>query len=217
MSPDAQSTLTPFAARIYGTATIAAPLLLLASTLAFVTEGEGINEGVLGGTIGVWSAFAFAVAFVGILRLIEPSAPRAAAALTVLALIGFTAGVAFNVDAIYVALIPELTVERLNDAMTGGDAIAILAFLPWGWFVPLTFVLTGVMLWRTHTVAPWSGILLIIGGILFVASRPERINALALTGDVVLVVALAPIGWAMLTGLRTARPAGIATATATPE
>jgi len=217
MSPDAQSTLTPFAARIYGTATIAAPLLLLASTLAFVTEGEGINEGVLGGTIGVWSAFAFAVAFVGILRLIEPSAPRAAAALTVLALIGFTAGVAFNVDAIYVALIPELTVERLNDAMTGGDAIAILAFLPWGWFVPLTFVLTGVMLWRTHTVAPWSGILLIIGGILFVASRPERINALALTGDVVRVVALAPIGWAMLTGLRTARPAGIATATATPE
>ncbi|MGD9890725.1 MAG: hypothetical protein AB7R89_09035 [Dehalococcoidia bacterium] len=217
MNRDTRTTLTPFAARVYGVATILAPLLLLASTVAYITAGEGINEGVLGGTIGVWSAFAMTIAFVGILRLLEPRAPRAAVTLTVIALIGWAAGIAFNIEAIYVALIPELTVERLNDAMTGGDAIAWLAFLPWGWFAPLTFVLSGIFLWRTHTVAPWTGILLIIGGVLFVTARPARIDVLAVTGDIVLVLALAPIGWSMFVGRRLAGSAAMATATAAPE
>lgn len=196
---DTGGSLSPFAARVFGIAIIVGPLLLLASTVAYVTAGEGVNEGVLGGTVGVWSVLALGIAFVGLLRLVEPHAPRAAVVLTVIALIGFPAGVAFNVDAVFVGLIPDLR-DEIDDAMTGGDAIAIFAFLPWGLFAPLTLVLTGIVLWRTRAVARWSAILLVAGGVLFVASRPERIDVLAVIADLVIIAGMAPIGWALLSG-----------------
>lgn len=190
-------TLTPFGARVYGIAVIVAPLLFLASTVAYITEGNGINDGVLGGTIGVWSAFASVLAFAGILRLMEPTAPRRAMLLTLLALVAMASGVAFNVQAISLALLGPET--EILDVVEGSDGIAVLAFLPWGLFVPLSFVLTGIALWRTETVPVWSGVLFIAAGVLFVASRPERIDVLAVIGDITMIAAMAPIGWAMLT------------------
>lgn len=198
-------TLTPFAARLYGVAVIVAPLLMLGSTIAYVFAGDGINEGVLGGTVGVWSSFAMAVAFVGILRLLEPRAPRAAPILTLLSVTAFCAGVAFNVQAMYLA---GFGVDFLTEAAEGSaDGIGILAFLPWGWFAPLSMVLVGAFLWRTRTVSWWSGALLIVGGILFVTARPARIEAIAMVGDSALILAMVPIGWAMLTGARAVPPA----------
>jgi hypothetical protein len=210
--------MSPAAAKVYGVAIMLAPLLMLASTIAYVTVGEGINVGVLGGVIGVWAAFALAIGFVGLLRLLEPSAPRAAAVLTVLALTGFTAGAVFNVNAAFDALVgPEL--EAAIDAAIdrgGADAMLILAFLPWGFFGPITMLATGVLLWRTRTTPRWSAALLAAGGVLFVASRPERIDVLALIADGVLVLALLPIGWAMLTRAPSS-PAGDPVRTAAVE
>lgn len=200
MTSNPSGSLGPAAARIYGTAAILAPLFLLASTLAYITAGDGINDGVLGGTIGVWSAFTLAIALVGVLRLLEPAAPKAAPLLTAMAVIAFSGGVAFNISAIYLATFGN---DFMESDLQGGDAIGVLAFLPWGLLTPLTFVLVGILLWRTRTVEWWSGALLIAGGILFVASRPARIDPLAITADLVLVLALAPIGWAMLTRART--------------
>jgi hypothetical protein len=197
--------------RVYGIAMILAPLLFLASTIAFIVEGDGMNEGVLGGTIGVWSVFAILIAFLGLLRLMEPKAPRAAAILTVLACCGFPAGVAFSIDAI---LTGALSVE-VNEAIDAGfdDApIAILAFIPWGWFGPLSFLLVGIMLWRTRAVPTWNGALLAATGVLFVVSRMERLDALAVVSDLVLLAALAPIGWRLLTS---ASPASAAVTPAT--
>lgn len=188
---------TPALAHVYGVAAILAPILLMASTVAFIVAGEGINHGALGGTIGVWSSFALLVGFIGMLRALEPAAPRAAAALTMLAIPGFAAGVAFNVDAIFTAAASPESNSTL-DGVFETQPIAILAFLPWGWFVPLSLALAGIFLWRTRTVPAWNGTLLIAAGVLFVASRPERINLLALVSDVVLIAALLPIGWAML-------------------
>lgn len=205
---DSLSSLPTASARVYGTAIVLAPLLLLASSIAYITEGASINDGVLGGTIGVWSVFAFAIAFVGILRVLEPRAPRAAPLLTVLALTGFGAGVAFNVLAILTPVFgPEI--NTFIEDVDGSNAIAILAFLPWGWFAPLTFVLTGIMLWRTGTFARSVAGLLVVGGVLFIASRPEKIDALALIADTALIAALVPIGWALLTA---GRPVGAAPA-----
>lgn len=187
--------------RVYGVAAILAPLLLMASTIAYIVEGEAINHGTLGGVLGVWSSFALVIAFLGILRLLEPRAPRAASALTVLAATGFSAGVAFNVDAIFAAAAGPNAEGALNTAAES-NPVALLAFLPWGWFVPLSFILIGSFLWRTRTTAWWTGALMIVGGVLFVASRPERINMLALAADGALVLALVPIGWAMLTSRR---------------
>lgn len=212
MNDTTLGTLSPFSARVFGIAAIAAPLLLLASTVAFATDGEGINDGVLGGTIGVWSAFAMAVALVGVLRLLEPRAPRAAPILTALAVTAFSAGVAFNVQAMYLASFDvDFLAEASEGTVEGSDAIGMLAFLPWGWFVPLSLVLTGVFLWRTRTASWWSGALLIVGGVLFVTARPARIEVVAMLGDAALVLALAPIGWAMLTGARTRATTAAAT------
>lgn len=203
---------TPLGARVFGLAAMAAPVLLLASTIAYIVEGEGINHGVLGGTIGVWSCFAFLIALVGVLRQLEARAPRAAPVLTILAITGFAAGVAFNIEAMITASAgPEA--EAALDAAIEAQPVAILALLPWGWFAPLSLILVGIFLWRTRTTAWWTCALLIAGGILFVASRPERINVLAMIADGVLILALVPIGWAMLTSAR--RPAEVPAPTPT--
>jgi uncharacterized membrane protein YgdD (TMEM256/DUF423 family) len=206
--PDDRSAPARPLARVYGIAAILAPLLLLASTIAFITDGEGLNVGVLGGVVGVWSAFAFVIAFVGILRMLEPRAPRAAAIMTVLAMTGFASGVAFDVNAIFDEIVGPVELAAALDAAidAGGTAgLSILAFLPWGFFGPVSMMVIGILLWRTRVTARWSAALLAVGGVLFVASRPERINLLALIADSVLVLALVPIGWSMLTGNDPAR------------
>ncbi|MGP3921025.1 hypothetical protein [Nonomuraea sp. 10N515B] len=190
--------LSPTAARLHGWATIIAPVLLLASTLAFISE-DGINDGVIGGATGVWSTFAFVVAFAGVYRTLEPRLPRIGPIFMALTLIGFTAGTAFNVQAMYYGaygtdLLADISEGRLPEAPTVG----IFAFLPWGLLAPATLVATGILLWVTRSVPMWSAALLILGGVLFVASRPERINTLAIIADVVLILAMAPIGWTLM-------------------
>jgi hypothetical protein len=192
--------LSSGARRAYGIAIIVAPVLMLLSTIAFITEGEGINEGVVGGTIGVWTAVAFVIAFIGIGRMLEPRSPRWGLAVTLLASVGFTTGVAFNVDAVFVGLIgPELD-TAIDEAIDAGgtNLVGIFAFIPGGWFAPVSMVVAGIALWRSQIVPRWTGALLIVGGVLFVISRPERIDALAIVSDVVIIAALIPVGLAML-------------------
>lgn len=188
-------------ARMYAAALIVAPVLLLASTVGYAVAGEGVNHGVLGGVLGVWSVFALLLALLGLLRLLEPAAPRTVAVLTVPVVTGFAGGVAFNVAAIFDATIPAAP-DVAFDAVVDASPGALLAFLPWGWFAPLSMVLVGVALWRTGVVARWSAASLVAGGVLFVASRPERIDWLAMIGDGVLILALAPIGLALLTAAK---------------
>lgn len=198
MSTDVSRTLSPTASRLFGLATIAAPLLLLGSTIAYINE-NGINDGVVGGTVGVWSTIALAIAFAGIYRMIEVRAPRVGPVFGLIALTGFTAGAAFNVQAMYLAVYDkDLLVDLSEGALPEVSMIAIFAFLPWGLLAPVTFVATGILLWRTRTASTWSAALLVLGGILFVSSRPERIGLLAIAGDVTLVLAMIPIGWSMV-------------------
>jgi hypothetical protein len=191
------STFPPTLARITGIAAILAPLILLLSSVAYLTAGGGaVNDGVLGGTIGVWSVIALAIASVGVCRLAEPRAPRAAPIINAIALAGFTAGAGWNVQAIY---IERYDVDFVNDPDLGGsDLIGILAFLPWGWMAPLGFILMGWLLWRTGSVPTWTAGLLALGGVLFVAGRPAQIDVIVIATDVVLTVALVPIGMRIL-------------------
>jgi hypothetical protein len=181
----------------YGLAAVAAPVLLLMSDVAYVTAGGGVNDGVLGGTIGVWSCFVFLIAFVGISRSIEALAPRAATALLALAVPAFVAGAGFNVQAIHLGHFGQ---DFMSSVSEGADLVGLLAFLPWGWFGPLTFVVAGVLVWRTGVFPASSGALLVAGGILFISGRPARIEALVMASDVVLVLAMASIGLALLAG-----------------
>ena len=86
--------------RIAGVALIAGPLLLLASTIAYVTQGDGMNDGELGGAIQVWAMIGLALGGIGLARSLEPHAPRAAAVITVLVVIGAAGGVGYGIDSI---------------------------------------------------------------------------------------------------------------------
>lgn len=183
-------------ARITGIAAIIAPILLLASTLAYVLDGNGINDGHLGGTIGVWSCLALLLAMIGIYRVLEPATPRGGPIMLTVVVIGVAAGVGFNVDGILAAEFGQGALDIFPEE----TPIALLAFLPWGWFLPIGMVGTGILMWRTRTFPKATAVLVALGGIVFVTSRPARIDALAVFGDCLLILGLAPIGWALLTG-----------------
>lgn len=183
------------APRLHGVAILAAPVLLLISSVAFLTSGDGINDGVLGGTISAWSCFAFVLGFVGIARSFEAVAPRASVALLVLSVLGFMTGMSYSISAIDLGFTGK---AFMGGDPEGGDAIGLLAFDPWGLCLPLACVLLAVLVWRTGLFPRWAAVPILLGGLLFVPSREVDLGQLAVVADVLLTVGLAPIGLAIL-------------------
>jgi len=180
--------------RLLALAAVAGPVVFLLSDVAYVTAGQGINRGVLGGTLGVWSCFLLGWAFLGIARALETVAPRGALTLLVLAVPMVAGGTAFNVNAIHW----DHFGNDLTGSSDGDAAIAILAFLPWGWFAPASFVVAGVFVWRTAVAPRWAGVVTALTGVLFISARPAQIDALAVVCDVTMVLGMVPIGLALM-------------------
>lgn len=187
--------------RITAWALMLAPVLQLASTVAFVTDGGGVNDGFVGGTVGVWACLAFVVGFAGVFRALEPHAARAAPILMGVTLIGCAAGVGFNID----AALAEAFGRDVVDTATEEQGFVLAAYLPWGWCFPIGLVGTGVLLWRSRIVPRAAAALVVAGGVLFISARPARIDPLAVAGDALLVLGLVPLGWSMLTTARSGR------------
>lgn len=186
------------APRLFGLAAITAPVLFLVSDVNYITAGDGVNNGVTGGTIGVWSCLAFVLAWVGFARSLELAAPRGSMVVLAVGLTGFTAGAGFNIDAIQRGYYGE---SFFNGAsLEGSDVFGILAFLPWGWCAPLSFIIAGIVVWRTKTYPGWNAVLLVLGGLAFLAGRPAAIDPVVIVADSVLVLAVVPLGLAMLSG-----------------
>lgn len=194
-----QASATP---TLYPFAMLAAPVLLLASTIAFIAVGGGINDGVAGGVITVWAVIAFTLAFVGCARLLEPWMPRGAQVVTFGAAAVAVGGAGFGITGIYQQILRE---DHGIDGVAVFDAHAfgLLALLPWGWFMPLTCILVGALLWRAQLLPWWHGALFILGGVLFVTGRPARIDAVAVTTDLILLAAFAGLGLRVLASRRT--------------
>lgn len=184
------------APRTHGIAIIAAPALLLASTAAFLTAGDGINDGVLGGTISALASFAYVLGFIGVARSLESVAPRLSVAVMVLAVLGFMTGLSYSISAIDLGLTGQAFMGA-DPAPDGLDAIGVLAFDPWGLCVPLAYLCTAWVIWRKQAFPRWTALPLVVGAILFVPSREVDLPALPVATDVILLVALVPIGVAM--------------------
>jgi len=178
--------------RTLAIAAVAAPVLLLLSTVAYVANGDGLNDGEAGGAIQVWAMIAYAVTVVGLCRLFEGERPGAAAGLTVLGLAGAAAGVGYGIDSIQAALVGGESIQEMD------SAAASLALQVPGILFPLSIIAIGVMLLRTAAVPRWTALGLIVGAVLFPASRIPAVEALAIASDVVLLLALAPLGLQML-------------------
>ncbi len=185
--------LTTPRTRLLGAAMIAAPALLLASTVAH-TAGGGLGEDQAGGVIQVYAMAAFMVAVVGLTRACEGPFPRTAAVMLLIGAIGVAGGVAYGINSIYV----DLGSIDLNENVEG-TAGPLALQLP-GLLFPLTFVVLGVALARAQTEPRWCAIALAVAGVLFPISRIGGIEILAVIADAVFLLALVPLGWRILQG-----------------
>jgi len=179
--------------RLFGAATIAAPVLLIASTTAY-TAGDGLGEDQVGGVIQVYAMVAFMLTVVGLTQMLENLSPRVAALLTLVGVLGVAGGVGYGINSIYA----DIGTIDLNDDVAG--AAGPLALQLPGILFPLTFVGLGVALLRTHVQPRWCAVALVVAGVLFPLSRIPSVEILALAADTVFLVALLPLGSAMLRG-----------------
>lgn len=175
--------------RLLGAALIAAPLLLLASSLASAAGAEATR-----GVLGFYAFAVFALVVVTLTQSFAATLPRAAAALTVLGVLGAAAGVGFSIDAIHSTL-PN-SVELIDD---GGTAGVFVANVP-GLMGPLAWIGIGIALLRSGVQPRWCGAALVVAGLLFPVSRIGDIAALAVVDDLIFLLALAPLGWAIMQG-----------------
>jgi len=183
-----QSITTPLAGLVGG-AFIAAPLLLLASSIARAAGSEA--------TGGVFGFYAFAGFFLVVFTLTQTLAvelPRIGAVLAFVGVLGAATGVGFSVDGIHASL-PD-GVELVDD---GGTAGALVTLVP-GLMFPLACVGIGIVLFLARVQPRWSGAVLGVAGLLFPPSRIGELAPLAITVYVLLLLALAPLGWSILHG-----------------
>lgn len=202
MNPNDTTTTTTVTTRIAGVAAVAGPVLLLASTVSYIAAGDGLNDGELGGAIQVWAFIALGLAIVGLSRTFERAAPRAAAALTVFGVIAAAVGSGYGIDSLQAAVFDTTSLQE-----TDSTSVPFALQIP-GLMAPASLAALGIVMARVGAAPKALGWLLAVGAVLFPASRMPDVEALAVAGDALIAVALAPIGFRLLAGRRTA---GLAT------
>lgn len=184
VTPDEHSTSW----RLFGSAMVVGPALLVASFVVFATSDGGLNADELGGVLLVYAFVGLLLAAVGIVRALEGSFPRAAALLVVLAAVGCAGGVGFGIDSIHAGVPGGLGLED-TDSAAGNLGL----FLP-GLVFPLSFVGLGVALWKARIPPVGSGPLLAVAAALFPLGNIADIEAVAVVSAVTFALALVPLG-----------------------
>lgn len=190
---NSQLTTTNINNRLTGAAAVAGPILVLASTVAYVTVGGGLNEGELGGALQVWAFAALGLAILGLARTVERSVPGTAVLLSVLAVIGAAVGGGFGIDSMQAA------VNGTEPLAHSSEPAVVLGLLLPGLLAPISLVVLGVTLAR-HGNAGVRGWLLAGGALLFPVSRIPDVAAIAIVSDLLIVASMGSIGLQLLTG-----------------
>ncbi len=189
--------------RLFGGAMVIAPILLLASTVA-ATTGGGLGEDRVGGALQVYAMAAWILVIVGLTRMLQRPFPIAAAVLMAIGALGAAGGIGYGLDSIQNAEFGTTT----EDA---GAAGPIALQVP-GILFPVANIGIGVALMRARVDPRWSGIVLAVAALLFPVSRIGSVEPLAMAVDVLFLIALAPLAWAILQGrdpMATATVAGM--------
>jgi hypothetical protein len=194
-TPEGNDMTSRFSTNVTGGALIVAPCVLLMTTVLYSTGGSGMNNSDVAGAVQVWAMIAFAVGLLGLVRRLEPSAPRGATLLGVLVVVGCAGGVGFGIDSMHAALPGG---SNLLDA--DSSAFAPLGLAIPGALFPAALAATGIALWRAGLISGLVALPVVVGAVLFPASRFPSIEALAIVADLVLVVGFVALGAAQLTG-----------------
>lgn len=164
-------------------ALVLAPLLLLASSIAYIIAGE-FGEESAGGLLQVLSMAMFVLALMALVARIEGTAPRAAGAFLLLGCLGCAGGVSYGIDAIVIANGgPDL------NELTGAATIVKVI----GPIFPLVFIGIGLTIWRTGLVPVAGAVAIVVGAVMFPVSRIGGIAPLAIAADSLLLIGLAVV------------------------
>jgi hypothetical protein len=183
--------------RVSGTAALLAPVLLLASTVAFATLGGGIGVGAVAGVALVFAMIMFAIALVGLARRAEPVAPRAAAAVTAFGLAGTAGGVGFGIDSIQAQLFGTPGLDEVS--LAGVIALRV------GVLFPLSMIALAVLLGVTGRAPRALAATLAVAAALFPVARIGGLLPVGIASDLLFVAAMGGLGLGLIRG--TSRPA----------
>lgn len=189
--------------RLTTAAIFLAPLLIVASTIAYSLAG-GMNRGEVGGALQVYAYSVFGIAIVGLVIPLRHRLPRTAAGALGLGLITAATGASYGADSMWAAVtgMPQLVDQ-------GNGTVGFVAMAPPALTLVLTFVILGVAYARTGLAPAPIGYLLALVGPMFPAGRATNILPIALTTDVLLLIALFGIGRAILARPAQAAPARV--------
>lgn len=159
---------------------VAGPTLLLASTLAYLAHGD-LNRGQAAGALEIWAAAFYAVAIVGLARLLSAASPVTAGVVTVLGVTGGMGMAAYGMDAIQRDL--------FGTSIVGSAATPFALRIP-GLFFPLALLVLGLGLARHRLVPAGAAYALAAAAVLFPLSRISNIIPIALASDAIGLAAM---------------------------
>jgi hypothetical protein len=179
--------------RLRAAALIAAPAVLVASSVAYLADDGFTSGSETAGAIQVWAAIALGLAITGLAARLDEPMPRAAAILTLTGAIGVAGSAAFGIDSMVMAIDPAAALSEGE----GGPAVGLGLLLP-GMLMPLTLLGLGIASFRAEIQPRAAAASLALGGLLFPISRIGDIAPLALTADLLIAAGMVPMGVAAL-------------------
>lgn len=175
-------TLAPVAI-VAGIAMIAAPLFTLASTVAWHADADRARA-----ILEMWGFIGFGLAAVAFAIRIGTKAPVGAAIVLLLGIVGVCAGQAFTTEMV---VVHQFGIEKL---IHEAPMFTIVFLYAPGAAFPLFLLVAAFFLWRTSTTLPQLAFALALGAVIYPISRLPEFPTLATVGDVLLCLALVPLG-----------------------
>jgi hypothetical protein len=172
-------------------AMIIGPILVFASTVAWVADQEGARA-----VLQIWGMIGLGMVLAGLAHRLRLTVPLGAAAILVLGLAGTSVGTAYGLE---IAMVDYFGVERLNEQEVLTAHLGLQ--LP-GLMFPLSLLVTAVLGRRHGMFGAPAAVLLGVAAAAFPASRIPAEAGIALVADGLLLAALAPVGLASLRAAR---------------
>lgn len=195
-----------------------AGVCLIAGTLLYVptTQFEYSSKELLfwAGFLGLLVYILLLPGLLGIARLFRRPAPRLSVVVSLLATVGCVAGASFQTALLHewaarTAGAPETMMAAIRDVTTGRVYPVLLIF---SIQFPISLLLLGIGLYRTHMAPTWVAALLGIGAIVFPLGH---IGTNLLIQHLAESLLLIPLVWLGLRFLTDATPKGVAVPAAT--
>ena len=168
---------------IEGAALIAAPVLFLTSTF-YWHNGEYNN---VSATLMILSLFFWLPAFKALFKVTSQKLPLYSVLALWIAYFGCISGICFAFLG-YMATVLDITHAQYLDALKNYPLTSQILLFASGPIFPLTFLMFGVQMLRTHAVPSIVGILFCLAGVAFPVSRIARIEWIAHIADLLLLV-----------------------------